>query len=445
MAHGGGTGICDDPGAICNDPCPADLACYGDEDCPEGYLCPPGCDSPAYCYCDPGTSEWICDGIICAGRCIPIPEPTGPRGYTIIDLGTLGGWTGNAAAINNLGQVVGEADTPSGYRHAFLWENGVMTDLGVLQGDRISFAADINDYAQVACNSSYAGGSSWDAFLWDEGQRIELGDLDNSGALAYAINNSGQIVGMSEVYGQGRHGFLWDQGAMTDLYEVFDIRGVHDINDFGELVVPVAGEGGPHAAIWSNGTILDLGTLGGLYSFGVAINDRGEVLGSSERAPGGDRNFYMFLWTGEKMLDLDAGGTLSFSQQDALNNCGEVVVGGRLYDGDITFRKFADMIPAEARWYQFNARGINDRGQIVGYGTYQGLPRAFLMTPVPGDLEVDGDIDLRDFARFQNAWTGMKPPTVPGCERSDLDGDGDVDADDLVIFREALNGPRAAR
>jgi len=40
---------------------------------------------------------------------------------TITDLGTLGGRYSGARCINNLGQVVGESDTASGYPHATLW------------------------------------------------------------------------------------------------------------------------------------------------------------------------------------------------------------------------------------------------------------------------------------------------------------------------------------
>src|SRR5437899_1451559 len=51
-------------------------------------------------------------------------------GYTITDLGTLGGDTSYALAINRAGEIVGEAETSSGKTHAFIWRKGKMHDLG---------------------------------------------------------------------------------------------------------------------------------------------------------------------------------------------------------------------------------------------------------------------------------------------------------------------------
>lgn len=51
-----------------------------------------------------------------------------------IDLGTLGGTYSFAAAVNDRGQVVGISETASSERHAFFWEEGVMTDLGLVGG-----------------------------------------------------------------------------------------------------------------------------------------------------------------------------------------------------------------------------------------------------------------------------------------------------------------------
>ena len=64
----------------------------------------------------------------------------------------------------------------------------------------------------------------------------------------------------------------------------------------------------------------DLGTLGGTFSEGVAINDSGQVTGSSVTADG---EFHAFLWDGTRMQDL---GTLGGTHSDgtAINASGQV-------------------------------------------------------------------------------------------------------------------------
>lgn len=75
-------------------------------------------------------------------------------------LGNLGGTTDNVATgINNLGQIVGQSGLPGQQENtdAFLWQNGVMTDLGTLAGDVGSSASNINDKGQVvgiSCNTN---------------------------------------------------------------------------------------------------------------------------------------------------------------------------------------------------------------------------------------------------------------------------------------------------
>jgi uncharacterized membrane protein len=45
-----------------------------------------------------------------------------------------------------------------------------------------------------------------------------------------------------------------------------------------------------------------------------------------------------------------------------------------------------DLIPAGSGWVLFEADGINERGQIVGYGSFNGNPvSTFLLTPVGAD------------------------------------------------------------
>ena len=74
------------------------------------------------------------------------------------DLGTLGGTTSYATAINDRGQVVGSAETtPGSYiQHGFLYSNGAMTDLNSLvpadslRGIAITDARAINEWGQIA-------------------------------------------------------------------------------------------------------------------------------------------------------------------------------------------------------------------------------------------------------------------------------------------------------
>ena len=82
------------------------------------------------------------------------------------DLGTLGGSNSYADGINNSGQVVGEAYTPSGSPHAFVYSNGIMTDLNSLittSGWTLEEATGINDNGQI-CGDGYTAGRL-DAFL----------------------------------------------------------------------------------------------------------------------------------------------------------------------------------------------------------------------------------------------------------------------------------------
>ena len=118
---------------------------------------------------------------------------------SIIDLGTLGGSTSNAADINDLGQVVGAASLASGASDAFLYTDGVMSDLGTLGGTGSS-ASGINDAGQVVGTAATTGNATSHAFLYDDGVMTDLGSLDGSAGMSVAggINASGQLVGMSQ-------------------------------------------------------------------------------------------------------------------------------------------------------------------------------------------------------------------------------------------------------
>jgi probable HAF family extracellular repeat protein len=100
----------------------------------------------------------------------------------------LGGGTSEVSDMNNLDQVVGGATTADGSVHAFLWtlgedKRGVIRDLGTL-GGRNSFATSINEAGQVVGYSETGALYQeegidpfpiWHAFLWDNGVMYDLG------------------------------------------------------------------------------------------------------------------------------------------------------------------------------------------------------------------------------------------------------------------------------
>ena len=62
--------------------------------------------------------------------------------------------------------------------------------------------------------------------------------------------------------------------------------------------------------------------------------------------------------------------------------------------------------------------------------------------PLLGDFGRDGDVDLADFGRCQECWTGSDTgPRPAGCLPADADGDGDVDHADHALFISYLTGP----
>ena len=135
--------------------------------------------------------------------------------------------------------------------------------------------------------------------------------------------------------------------------------------------------------------VQDLGTLGGTAdSEANAINDAGKVVGFSNTSSG---ETHAFLYSGGQMIDLGTiGGTFSFASD--INNSDEVVgqSGTRpnndshafLYS-DGVMRDLNDLIPKNSSWELRNARAINDKGYIVGYGTKgdQEERRALLLVP----------------------------------------------------------------
>jgi probable HAF family extracellular repeat protein len=164
------------------------------------------------------------------GEEYPVPHPfIWDAANGIRELGTLGGYGGFATDINNLGQVVGYADLPSGYERAFIWDEAAgMRSLPAIGGGSTRAIA-INDQGQVLGGASGVGAFIWDAV--NGVQMIPIGGRD--------INNSGHVVG-GTVAGDLA---IWDQRngvqVLADLFPPntgwrLDI--VFAMNDAGEIV-----------------------------------------------------------------------------------------------------------------------------------------------------------------------------------------------------------------
>ena len=229
------------------------------------------------------------------------------------DLGTLASFPSAISqgyAINNHGNVVGTSQTDSVVYHPFLYRDGTMIDVGVLsESGQQAWAFGINDHDQVVGQSW--NGAGYRAFLYDRGMLQDLGLLPggvHSGARA--INNRGDVVGNSGTFSSGSfgdHAFLWRGGTMIDLGTLpsgFRSSLALAINDLGEIVGSSAtNQTDFRAVLWTPAReIMDLGTLGGRVSIANSINNRSQIVGAAEVSTD---HFHAFFYQQGLMTDLN--------------------------------------------------------------------------------------------------------------------------------------------
>jgi probable HAF family extracellular repeat protein len=140
--------------------------------------------------------------------------------------------------INASGQVTGVAlrpiaGSPDEMAYGFLYSGGSIQDLGTLGGGRSSVGVAINDRGQVTGNAQTAQGMNH-AFLYSDGSMRDLGEGEGEG-----INNYGWVVGRL----LSGHAFVYDGTARYDLNNFLDgsgagwrLRGAMDINDAGQII-----------------------------------------------------------------------------------------------------------------------------------------------------------------------------------------------------------------
>ena len=330
------------------------------------------------------------------------------------------------AKINATGQVAFTSMRPDG-PHALLYNGQTLQDLG------LGYTAAINDAAQVA---GFTATSPAHALRWSTAGRatpavIDLGAPAGGISTAQAINAVGQVAGTNTPVGPDVNGplslrpFLWTEGlGMLDLktsprLDFSPVDATH-VNALGQ----VAGASlritnpffvfGSHVFLWTPGSgIRDLDTLGGDTSTVAALNDVGQVAGSSTIEPGPSRGpvpprQHAFLWTAMGgMQDLGTLGGRN-SEARALNALGQVAGNSDTANGTDLFAPYSAHAflwspsgPTAGRMLDLGtlggeatslAVGLNDSGQVVGTSSNNSpdsLPHAFIWTAAEGLVDLN--------------------------------------------------------
>ena len=355
------------------------------------------------------------------------------------------GANSNALGINSFGWASGSSNlAANGPQRGFLYAGGRMFDLGTLGGQKCptcsSAANGLSEFGETAIGSETANMDPNGEDFCAYGTHHQcLGAIGRIGALsalpllpggnnanAFDVNDLGQVVGSAEnatsdptcatgtpsqilrfeAVSWGLDGRIRELNPLpgdTVSYAV-------GVNNSGQAVgssglcsntvmipIPLA----PHAVLWdSNGSPTDLGHLpgtpAGILNQATGINDRGDVVGFACVGPSTNPATCpedTFLWTKETgMQDLGRfPGSIVTGPccSHTINNNG-VIVGLSL---DASFNETAiiwqgkgwvalnTLIPKNSGWYLECAQGINDAGEIVGFGTINGSTHAFLATP----------------------------------------------------------------
>ena len=267
---------------------------------------------------DPLGESWSCTAFT------PTGVPTGHvcTGFVwqfgvMSPLPTLGGNNGFAAGENNLGEIVGWAETTVHDSTCVLPQ--VLQFLPVVYGPGVGQITQLPTF-------------------------VSSGVVDPDGA-ATAINDNGQIVGIS--------------GTCDTSVGAFSAK---------------------HALLWENGTVISLGNLGGQgWNTPMAINRRGDTIVGFSDLPGDvsggvlTPNFHAFIWTKEsgKMTDIGVlpGDTLSEALD--VNDQGQVVgvsipsFHAFIYENN-KLRDLNVLMPKGSPLLLIGANGINERGEITG-------------------------------------------------------------------------------
>ena len=346
--------------------------------------------------------------------------------YQVSVLPSLGGTSNGGNSINNLSWAAGYARLPNRNRHATLWRNSALTDLGTLGGPNSSVTWNVKNTAGIIVGISQTAdpqllGESWSSagfystpnnvgyinlgFVWRQGQMRGLPNFaGGNNGFATGANNLGQVVGWAE---NGVHDptccctqvlqfrpAMWTLGPPDQIHGLPLIPGdtsgaATAINDNGRIVgisgicdQAVGRHTAKHAVIWENGGVTAIGPFPAQWwNTPTAVNQHGDIAGFY-----GDPAFvdgdilHAFKWTredGVRPLKPLKGRTPQHVDSEAygINEAGQVV--GVSCDAGFTDCRAViwdqgayptDLNDAKGSATAFlaNAKDINDKGEITG-------------------------------------------------------------------------------
>jgi probable HAF family extracellular repeat protein len=335
----------------------------------------------------------------------------------------------SATALNNTGEIVGAADDVTYNYVATYWLNGHQTSIGTLPGGYYSRALGVNASGDIVGESSGYNASNqwfWHAFFWQNGKMTDVGALPGGMySRASAVNAGDQVVGWSDFAANNyeTHAFSWQNGQITDLGTLpgGTTSEANAINDSGQIVgssdSPPQGLFGfraLRAVTWRNNAMLDLGTLGGPGAIAFAVNNQGQIVGTADTTIiDNDPPPYLYGYGtggGSSTGGTASGGTPSGASGGPTGTitpgsgnpigggAGNGVTGARsaikktrgIGDTYVSHAFFyvggamVDLnsrIPTNSGWELIQATGINEQGQIVGFGILNKRVHAYLLTP----------------------------------------------------------------
>jgi probable HAF family extracellular repeat protein len=290
-------------------------------------------------------------GVCCAATLVPVhaqrPEATKARlQYQVSTLPDFGGTSSGGNSINDQSWVAGYSRLPDRNRHATLWRNSLLSDLGTLGGPNSSVTWNVKNTAGIIVGISQTAdpeplGEAWSSaffystpnnvgyinlgFVWENNQMRGLPNFPGgNNGFATGANNLGQVVGWAE---NGVHDptccctqvlqFLpavWDLGSGDQIHDLPLISGdtsgaATAINDNGQIVgisgicdQAVGRHTAKHAVLWENGTVTDIypNPPAPWWNTPTAINQRGDVVGfAGDPAFVGGDVLHAFMWTRE--------------------------------------------------------------------------------------------------------------------------------------------------